>query len=279
MIKLGTTYGLLGLDKKALAVFRFLYDTGFRSFELILLMGITLFNCWQLSEAAKFFELLNGMEPDNPYRIYGLLCDKAISGKIPYHLRVPDETIAQLLETEPGEIDVVFLKSSPELWPQLLWIIRNGSGVAREKLVQLISHLNHQPLTDLLVSMTWEQSIDSHCRQDIFTAFAGSDVQIWNQRYWNNDLFSVNTALVLQQALKILDQDGHDFATQNRAFASWQSFCLKNKPRIRNLDLWSAAILVFVEGLDGLEKYAARFGVAPPSLFKAVKQLTGLCVN
>ena len=277
MIKLGTTYGLLGLDKKALAVFRFLYDSGFRSFELTLLKGITYYNCGNLSEAANFFSRLNEMEPDNPYRIYRYLCDRTFSGKIPYHLRIPEETIAMLLESEPGDVDLGFLRDSPELWPQLLWIIRNGSGVAREKLVQVISLLAHEPLIDLLIPMIWDQGIDIRCRKAIFIAFKDSDIQLWNQRYWNQAL-SKNAALALEVALESLCKDGHGFSTLNRAYSSWLSFWILNKPRIRNTDLWSAAVLVFVDGLDSVDKTAARFGVAPHGLLKAVKQLIGLCV-
>jgi len=279
MLKLGTTYGLLGLDKKALAVFRVLYDLGYRTFELVLLLGIATFNCGLSFEATKYFQRVNELEPDNPYSIYAVLCNESGLDRIPYHLRVPNEEIALLLEIEPGIEELEHIKTSPELWPQMLWIICHGSGVARQKLIQVITSINHQPLTDKLLLLVWEQGINEWCRQDIFTALASSGVEIWKQRYWNVGVFPENTALALEQALKIMFEQRSGFATMNRAFASWISFWLRKKHRIRSVNLWSAALLVFVGGLDVLDENAARVGVSSRNLYKAVRQLTGPCVR
>jgi tetratricopeptide (TPR) repeat protein len=276
MLKLGTTYGLLGFDRRAMSVFRVLYDTGYRTFELLLLLGISAFNCGYFSEAANFFSQVNEREPDNPYSLYQQLCRRPASGKIPYHLRVPNETIALLLEGEVGGEELGQLKRSPALWPQLLWIIRHGSAPARKKLIQVIFQINHQPLTEELAFLVWQPELSSECRQEIFSAFVASGIEIWKQCYWNRGLFSKNAASALEQALEILQQRGYGYAAMNRAFAPWHSYCRKKKPRLRNLGLWSAALLVFVEGLDALEENAAQFGVDPRSLYKAVRQLTGL---
>ncbi|HBI57117.1 MAG TPA: hypothetical protein DDY38_09855, partial [Firmicutes bacterium] len=46
----------------------------------------------------------------------------------------------------------------------------------------------------------------------------------------------------------------------------WTSYWLKNRPPIRNVQLWTAALLVFVQGLENLEAVAGKFDLAPASL-------------
>lgn len=275
MIKLSTTYGLLGMDKRSLAVLNSLYESGFRSYELILLMGIANYNCGQIANSAQLFEKLNEMEPDNPYQVYRQLCDIPFKNKIPYHLRIPNESIALVLETDPQQADITFLKECPKLWPQVLWIIRSGNGVARERLIAGIIRLNFQPLLEQLIEMIWQPKTEGQCRQEIFAALAHTDIPVWHQRFWNQGKVS-NSVNVLETALGLMFQEGHGLNNLYLAFNVWTSFAQRKRPRIRKVGLWCAALLVFVQGLDKLEELSATFEVSPQSVYKAVRQLTSL---
>lgn len=277
MLKLGTTYGLLGMDRKAFDAFRVLYDTSFRSFELILLLGIAAYNCGHTADAVRFFDRVNELEPDNPYKTYRESCNLSGTRKIPYHLRVPEETVAALLEAEPDEANMAAIADSPDLWGQLLWIIRNGSGVARKRLIEVILRIKPGPLLDALITMAWEAGVDTRCRQDIFSAVAEAGHNVWASRYWNRGFFPEHAELVLKRALEIMAEQGCDYLEMVRAYGAWVNFWTGNKPRIRNIRLWSVALVVFVEGLDAVHDKAGRFGLAPRSLQKAVLQLRGLC--
>lgn len=276
MLKLGTTYGLLGLDRRALNVFRSLFSNGIRTFELMILLGISSHNCGLALEATKIFKRVNEQEPDNPYNIYRTICCKSQQTKLPYHLRVPNEQIAELLENEPDLSLLEEVKNSRELWPQLLWVVRRGNSTARSKLVLAISTMGHQPLLELLIRMAWQPESDAKCRQDILGIIADTGFDVWHRRYWKKS-FSANAATVLEQVFADMEQHGQDYAARNRAYMIWMAYCTRKRPRIRNIRLWSAALLVFILGLESLETITVRFGLAPTRVFRAVRQLTGPC--
>lgn len=263
MLKLGTTYGMLSFDRKALDVFRYLYNNGSRSFELLLLLGIATFNCGHLLEAARIFDRINAKEPDNPYSSYRLLCKQGTPGKIPYYLRIPEEALAQLFDVEPGQAELEHIADTPSLWPQLLWIIRNGSSVGRSKVLHALSKMGNRQLIDKVLGYLWDQSIDLACRQEIFTEFAGTEVSVCNQSYWNHGQFSVNRAQALEMALDLLERQGYGFSALNSTYIAWSTFCRKNNPCIRSPRLWCAALLVMAVGLEALDKIAAQFEISP----------------
>lgn len=274
MLKLGTTYGLLGIDKKALNVFRFLHASGIRSFELLLLLGIAYYNCGQIIEAKKLFIQVNELEPENPYSDF-LFVKKNLCPRIPYHLRVPDDRIAVLLDGEPGPEDIEAITCNPELWPKLMWIVRRGNSAARYRLVRAMVQTGCRELVDVLIQMAWKQGTEVRCRQDIFSVLADSGIDVWHSSYWST-LIPEKPAHVLSHALDILDQRGCGFTCKNKAYLVWMAHWLRKRPRIRNASLWSAALVVIVLGLDVLKEIAATFEIAPHSLYRAVRQLTGL---
>src|SRR5690554_1528973 len=273
ILKLGTTFGVLGLDRRALDIFRYFYDAGHRSFELLLLLGIAYYNCQRREQAEQCFVRVNELEPDNPYAALLEACQEGKVEKLPYHLRVPHGEIANLLEKEPQGEDAAGLED-PDLWPQVMWVIRNGNGGARQRLVEAILQAQHQPLQELLAAEVWDLTVDFDCRRDLFTAFVAAGIPVWQECSKKKD-FTAKTALVLERVLEILHRRGHGFVAMNKVYSAWAQHCRNHRPRIRNTELWIAALLVFVDGLESGPETAANFGQSVSSLIKAVRQLTG----
>jgi tetratricopeptide (TPR) repeat protein len=274
MLKLGTTYGLLGLDRKALDAFRHLHGLGYRSFELLLLLGIAYFNCKYFSQAAKVFERVNALEPDNPYGIYRILCTDPPGIKLPYHLQVPQQAIAGILGTESVEAHLQELKSSPDLWPQLIWLVRHGNASARKTILETIGALRHLPLTEQVAALVWDESMDSHGRRTIYAHLVRQGFPVLEERFWNRGRFSHNRARVLAGALADLAQAGHDYDVLYSAYTAWSVFCRRKNKRIRDVELWRAALFLMVSGLDQLEAVAGKFALAPVRLRRAVAEFS-----
>lgn len=274
MLKLGTTYGLLGLDRKALDVFRYLHSLGNRSFELLLLLGIAYYNCRHFSQAAKVFDRVNALEPDNPYGVYRLLCSDSPGIKLPYHLQVPQAAIAGILCAESVEAHLPVLKSSRDLWPQLLWLLRNGNAFARKKILAAITALPRLPLTDAVAALVWDESMDGEGRRQIYSHLAESGLPVTAERYWNRGRFSPNRARVLAGVLEDLTQAGHGYDALYGAYTAWSVFCRRQNKRIKDVQLWRGALFLMVTGWDNLETVAGKLALSSLRLQRAVAEFS-----
>lgn len=274
MLKLGTTYGLLGLHRQALDVFRYLQDTGIFSFELLLLLGVAFFNCGQFLRAAQVFDRVNTLEPDNPYELYRLLCTGPRQIKLPYHLQVPQAAIAGIMNPELEPANYNEIKNRPELWPHLLWLIRNGSTVTRKRILEAVVNIQHPSLMAQVITLVWNERVDIDCRGQIYAHLAENGFPVGAQRYWNHGRFSKNRAWVLEAALADISRKGYGFAAMNIAYTTWSVFCRKANRRIRNLQLWRGALILMVLGLDQLEDIAVEFDLAPDLLVQTVTQFS-----
>lgn len=272
MLKLGTTYGLLGLDRRAMNLFRSLREIC-SSYEVLLLLGISTYNCGYLPAAARIFEQANQMEPRSPYAVFREYCTEG-KEKIPYHLRIPNEAIARVLEGKAGHEELKTLEE-PEVWSQVLWVIEHCSSPARRKLIAAVMDLNCPGLIDELRFRIWQGGVGSWQR-DIFNSLRELGIVPWQHQHWHKSL-SHGAATVLEEALQILDQMGCGYFALALVCECWTSYWLKQRPPIRNVRLWTAALLVFVRGLDDLGAAASEFGLAPASLARAVQKLT-VCI-
>jgi tetratricopeptide (TPR) repeat protein len=272
MLKLGTTYGLLGLDRRAMNLFRGLRETC-PSYEVQLLLGISTYNCGYLAAAAGIFAQANQIEPESPYVVYMQYCAGG-KGKIPYHLRIPNEAIARILEGKAGPEELKTLEE-PEVWSQMLWVIEHCSSPARNRLCAAVLDLNCQQLINKLQARIWQRGVGSS-QKDIYDSLRERGIDPWRRHYWCKGLSS-GAAAVLEGAVRILDQQGCGYFALALVHKCWTSYWLKNRPPIRNVQLWTAALLVFVQGLENLEAVAGKFDLAPASLAKAVKKLT-VCI-
>lgn len=270
MLKLGTTYGLLGMDRRALDVFRHLESLGRFNFEILLLLGIALFNCRLFAQAAKVFDRVNAMEPDSPYGCYRQCCAGSPQIKLPYHLQAPQPTIAAILSAEVQPVHLEELINSRDLWPQLLWLIRNSNPAPRTRILESITSLNHPPLNDMVAALVWDEGLDSDCRGQIYDHLAGGGFPVARERYWNRGRFSKNRAQVLQAVLADLAERKLGFSALNSAYAAWSSFCTRQNARITNVQLWRGALLLMICGMEQLEAIAAEFQVPQEQLCQAV---------
>ncbi len=273
MMKLGTTYGLLGQDRKAYAVFSHMRSLGVNSFALLLLLGVSACNCGYRAKALQIFDAINAAEPDNPYRAYRDFCAEATGCKLPYSMRIPNPVLALALEDE-GMGAEQELKKARNLWPQLLWIVRNGGAAVRGRALRVIKHLNHQPLTRLVSACVWDDQIDFRCRSDIFAVLTQMGVPVWKERYWNRGRFSKNRAVVLETALEYLYNHGCGFAALHGTYMAWQFFCRKSKAPVRNTALWSAALIALQQGRESWPALSARFGLRGEELRQVLSRLS-----
>lgn len=272
MLKLGTTYGLLGLDRRAMNLFQGLREIC-PSYEVLLLLGIATYNCGYLQAAARIFEQANQMEPRSPYVVFRQYCAGG-KDKIPYHLRIPNEAIACILEGKAGPEELKTLEQ-PDVWLQALWIIEHCSSPARRKLCAAVLDLNCPGLIHKLQARIWQGGVGSW-QKDIFNSLRERGMVPWQGQQRQKGLSS-GAAAVLEGALQDLDQMGRGYFALALVHECWLSYWLKKRPPIRNVQLWTAALLVFVQGLENLEAVAGKFGLAPASLAKAVKKLT-VCI-
>lgn len=275
MLKLGTTFGLLGQDRRAMSLFWRLRESC-PSYEVLLLMGISAYNCGYLSAADKVFEQANKMEPDSPYAVFRLLCQGGSKGKIPYHLRIPNETIACILEGKSGPRELKALRDKPDLWPQILWVIKNGSAGARHNLCEVVLASGCKSLIAKLKAMVWQPGLGC-CQRDIYACLVARGIVPWQRHNWNKGEMSAGAIAVLEGTMQILDAMGYGYYAIALVHECWTTYWLKQRPPIRNIKLWTAALLVFVRGLEELECTARDFAIAPANLARAVKKLT-VCI-
>lgn len=274
MLKLGTTYGLLGLNREALDVFRHLESLGMVSFEILLLLGIAYFNCRQFTQAAKVFDRVNALEPDSPYVCYRWLCTDSPQVKLPYHLQAPQPILAAILAAAADPVHMEELKKSPDLWPQLLWLIRNSNPAPRARILEAVASLDHRPLSDMVAALVWDEGLGSECRGQIYDHLSHSGFPVIGERYWNRGRFSKNRALVLKAVLADLAERGFEFSALNRAYLAWSCFCSRQNVRIGNIQLWRAALLLMICGMDQLETIAAEFQLPQGQLCQAMARFS-----
>ena len=273
MLKLGTTYGLLGLDRKALDAFRHLHGLGYRSFELLLLLGIAYFNCKYFSQAAKVFERVNALEPDNPYGIYRILCTDPRGLSCPTTCRCPSKQLpASSAPSRWRPIAGVKIQPRPVAAAHMAGAPRNAS--ARKTILETIGALRHLPLTEQVAALVWDESMDSHGRRTIYAHLVRQGFPVLEERFWNRGRFSHNRARVLAGALADLAQAGHDYDVLYSAYTAWSVFCRRKNKRIRDVELWRAALFLMVSGLDQLEAVAGKFALAPVRLRRAVAEFS-----
>jgi len=275
MLKLGTTFGLLGQDRRAMYLFWSLRESC-PSYEVLLLMGISAYNCGYLSAAAKVFERANRMEPESPYAVYRQMCQGGSKGKLPYHLRIPNETIACILEGKSGPGELKVLREDRDLWPQMLWVIKHCSAGARHNLCDIVLDSGSKALIAKLQAMVWQPGMGGWQR-DIYTCLDVRGIVPWKQHNWNKGLMSAGAAAVLEGAMQILDKMGYGYYALALVHECWTAYWLNQRPPIRNIQLWIAALMVFVQGLEELECTAREFDIDPANLARAVKKLT-VCI-
>lgn len=269
MLKLGTTYGLLGMDRRAMNLLRSLRDSS-PGFEVLLLLGIATHNCGYQRQAAKIFAEAIALEPTSPYWVYREYSLEG-KGKIPYHLRIPNEAIARCLEDKARPKDILAL-ADPKVWPQVLWVLRHCSSPARRKLCGAILAGGRVRLAAELQKLVWQGGV-SNWQRDIFSSLQERGVAPWQRRFLPREL-SPGAALVLEGAMTILVEKGFSYFPLALAHECWVAHWLKKRPPIRNVRLWTAALLVFVQGLGDLEAAAGKYNLSPASLAEAVKMLT-----
>lgn len=268
MVKLATTYGLLGLHRRAMYLLRELRE-GLCNYEVLLLLGIATYNCGYIAEAASIFEQANNMEPQSPYAVYRQYCDTG-KGKIPYHLRTPNSAIAAIIEGNASPEKVKALKK-PEIWPQLLWVIERSSTLARRRLCSAVLEANYPQLIDLLASSLWRGV--GRWQRDVYNFLLEGGVVPWRSLGRCKEL-SPGAAAVLEGIMEILGEQGYGYLAQAVAHECWTTYWTRFRPPVRNRQLWIAALLVFVQGLENLEDTAAEFGLIPDRLAAAVQKLT-----
>lgn len=268
MLKLATTYGLMGMDRRAMLLLRELRESSY-TYEVLLLLGIATYNCGYLAEAARIFDQANELEPQSPYAIYRQYCEGGI-GKIPYHLRTPNDAIAGIIEGNASPKEVQALEN-PAVWPQLLWVMEHCSTLARRRLCTAVLDSNCSQLIDLLRSSVW--SGVGRWQQEIYHILLEQGILPWQSLEWQKDL-SLGAAAVLEGIMEILQGQGYGYLAQAMVNECWTSYWLRARPPIRNRQLWTAALLVFIQGLENLAATADKFGLAPARLAKAVKELT-----
>lgn len=272
MLKLGTTYGLLGLDRRALNLFRSLREI-YPSYEVTLLLGVATHNCGYRREAVRIFRRANVLEPESPYRVYKDYASKSRK-KIPYHLRIPNKSIGAVIEGTAGPKERLAV-TKPCLWPQIQWILRHGSSWSRRKLCAALSAEGQPGAIDRLRAEIWQSGI-SNWQRDIYTALLEKDITPWQPQFTPKDL-SRGAAAVLAETLAVLATRESGYFAQALAYNCWTGYWQKQRPSIRNIRLWTAALLVFVQGLENVEALAAEFQLSPRNLALAAKKLT-ICI-
>lgn len=267
MLKLATTYGLLGRDRRAMNLLRGLRETC-PTYEVILLLGIATYNCGYLATAASIFDEANRREPTSPYACYRQYCVQG-EGKIPYHLHIPNQAIARILEGRAGYKEIKVLVD-PDLWPQILWVLQHCSSPARRKLCSAVLDTKSRTLLNRLRQIVWQGGV-SNWQRDIYNSLKDRDLATLPGR--RRDL-SPGAGAVLAQALEAIEGAGRGYFPLALARECWVTYWRKNRPPIRNVRLWTAALLVFTQGLKDLEKAARKQGLSPAGLAKAVQELT-----
>lgn len=271
MLKLGTTYGLLGLDRRAMYLFRNLRELS-PSYEILLLLGVATYNCGYRREAARIFQQASELEPDSPYRVYRQHCYTG-KDKIPYHLRIPNEAIAGVLE---GKESVTAAElAQPDTWPQVLWVIKHCSASARQRLSAAILDTGNSRLAAALSALIWQGGI-SNWQKDLFSSLQERGHAPWSEQMRPRDLSS-GAVQVLTATMQKLTDAGCGYFPLALAHECWTTYWRRKRPPIRNTRLWAAALMVFVQGRDDLETVAAGLGLAPASLAQAVRKLT-VCI-
>lgn len=280
VIKLGTTYGLLGQHRQALDRFRWLVDNGYgESFEVLLLAGVAAHNCHQAGLAREYFARLNKLEPDNPYREFACP-EQRRDRQLPYHLRLPQPVLVRLLEGEPRSEDWDALLTDPDLWRQLVWVIHHGSIAARRRLAGQLADSGRPALVEAAGRLVWDRQLDYSIRSDVYLALKERQVPLHQQRFWPVNDRSANANAVLALALARIEQRRGGFAAMARAFLVWESYCSRQRPVVRNVELWALALVVFVcDSLERLPERASAAGIAPNRLRRAVNRLTGVCLK
>lgn len=268
MLKLATTYGLLGLHRRAMYLLRELRES-WCNYEVLLMLGIATYNCGLRAEAARIFEQSNRLEPHSPYAVFRQYCDEG-SGLIPYHLRTPNEDIAAIIEGHASPEHIKALEN-PGLWPQLLWVVEHSSTRARRRLCTAALDANCSPLTDLLASSLW-QGI-GRWQRDVYNIFLERGIVPWQGLGRSREL-SPGAVAVLEGIMEILGEQGYGYLAQAVVHECWTTYWKRFRPPVRNRQLWIAALLVFVQGLENLEAIAAEFGLVPARLARAVQKLT-----
>lgn len=278
LIKLGTTFGLLGYHRQALDKFCGLLDSFGVSFEILLLAAVAAHNCGLADLAREYFACLNKMEPDNPYRDYA--AGKQWQGKrLPYHLRLPQPVLARLLEGKPRQDDWQALLDDSALWRQLVWVIKQASAATRRRLAGQLADCGRRELLDAVGRLVWSRELTFTARRELYTVLAQRQLQLCLPRFWPENNRSPNANKVLALALARIRRRA-EFAALARGFLVWECYCSLHRPAVRNVELWALALEVFVcDSLELLPQRAHAAGIAASGLRRAVDRLTGVCLN
>ncbi len=280
VIKLGTTFGLLGYHRQALDRFRWLLDNGYdSSFEVLLLAGVAAWNNGLQQAATDLFARMNRLEPENPYGQYAHIPHQPWK-PLPYHLRLPQPVLHRLLERKVRPGDWQQLESDYTLWRQLVWMMVNGNVSTRRRLASNVAGSGSKILPERLALLMWNKKLPYSVRRDFYLALRKHDIRPQTNAQLPLADCSDNARRVLHQAMARMEQRQTGFGPLSRAVAVWDSYCETRKPVIRNVPLWSLALEIFVcNNLEDLDQLSAKAGIPAARVRRAVKMLTGVCLN
>ncbi|MTI95578.1 MAG: tetratricopeptide repeat protein [Firmicutes bacterium] len=248
LLKLGTTYGLLGKDQRAYNIFSAMIDQGVKSFELSLLLAVSAHNSGRSKLAVELLDQLQSQFPDNPYaRAYR---NRVLRGRkpLPYHLRIPNRLLSKALEAEELTPAVVAaLKRNRSLWPHLLWIAKSGNLSTQARITEVFLKLNEPPLLTKLAAFIYQPDVQFLCRKGIFCALAEQEIPLWRKEL-RPDKLDGSRNRVLELALEAAVAENYSFNHWYQIYLVWQRFCRLHQPVIRNPELWKVALLNFVRG-------------------------------
>ncbi len=280
VIKLGTTFGLLGNHRQALDRFRWLLDNGYGdNFEVLLLAGVAAWNNGRHQQSRQLFARMNSLEPENPYSQYANLSVDN-DQELPYHLRLPQPVLHRLLERSPRPGDWEELEGGYTLWRQLVWMMVNGNVPTRRRLADKVAGSGSIILTERLALLVWSKKMPYSVRRDFYLALRKHNISPQTNAHLPLVECSDNARRVLHQAMARMEQRQAGFGPLARALAVWEGYCVKKKPVIRNVQLWALALEAFVcNNWDELARRSDQLGIPESRVRQAAKKLTGICLD
>jgi len=156
----------------------------------------------------------------------------------------------------------------------------NGNVSTRRRLAGKVASSGSKLLPERLALLVWTKKLPYNVRRDFYLALRKYNISPQTNAHLPLVECSDNARRVLNQAMSRMEQRQAGFGPLARALAVWESYCVQKKPVIRNVQLWALALEVFVcNNWDELAQRSLQLGLSEARVRRAVKKLTGICLN